>query len=66
MKTGGWGRIFRSVKWHYFDAERLSLCSRSMALSDADLVQGNDDSPENCKRCRELRAKATVTKGAKS
>jgi hypothetical protein len=63
VKTEGWGQVFRSVKWHYFGADRLALCSGARLLLDQPLVQGNNDSPDNCVRCMKLRAKAN--KGAK-
>jgi hypothetical protein len=59
----GWGHAFRGVRWHYVRGE-VTLCGRGNVNSNSDLVQGNDASPDNCRICRDMRAKE-LKKGAK-
>jgi hypothetical protein len=46
----GWTWLFNSKKWHYF-RENKSLCGGFMLLGRPRLEQGNNTSPDNCKRC---------------
>lgn len=61
-KTEGWAKPSSFAKYHYFAVDGMSLC-RCFRILWHELIQGNDDSPDNCKKCRELRAKEI--KGAK-
>jgi len=50
--TEGWQKPWNARKWHYFvDGE--SLCGRWLLLGWKEWLTGNDDSPDNCKKCRE-------------
>lgn len=53
IKRGGegWSFCSTSAKAHYF-VDGRSLCNRWMFLSDPELEQGNDNSPDNCVICR--------------
>lgn len=50
----GWTYLYNSPKWHYFvKGDRIvSLCRKWMLFSVADLESGNDNSPDNCAKCR--------------
>lgn len=50
----GWTWLINSRKWHYFRDGR-SLCGGFALLSDKDLEQGNNCSPDNCAKCRRKR-----------
>jgi len=58
----GWGKSPVSRKWHYFhDRESgLSLCG-TIGFFFGPTEQGNDDSKDNCARCRK---ELVVMKGA--
>ncbi len=47
----GWTWIFGSPKWHYMINGR-SLCGSWLLLGNPELEQGNDNSPDNCKSCK--------------
>lgn len=48
----GWGKpTSQSRKWHYFGADRRSLCG-SYGWIVGELEQGNDSSPDNCATCK--------------
>lgn len=50
----GWTWLHNATKWHYFSSDRdnRSLCNRYMLLAlPAELEQGNEGSPSNCKAC---------------
>lgn len=49
--TEGWTWLWNSRKWHYF-VDGKSLCKRWMVFGSPELEQGNDDSKDNCKKCR--------------
>lgn len=48
----GWKHLLNARNWHYFRDGR-SLCGRWGTFSDEGLELGNDNSPDNCKKCRE-------------
>ena len=50
-KKEGWTYLTNSPKWHYF-VDGRSLCKRFMLFALPDLELGNDNSPDNCKACR--------------
>lgn len=52
VKREGWGHPSNSPKWHYF-VDGVSLCRKWMFLGGQYLEQGGNNSPDNCKRCRE-------------
>ena len=54
----GWNWLHNSRKWHYFGVDGRSLCG-GFALfgSNADAETGNDDSKDNCAKCRRELAK---------
>lgn len=53
----GWGFPISSKKAHYFVGNiGMSLC-RKYGFYTADVEQGNDNSPDNCVSCKELKAK---------
>ena len=58
----GWGTIFNvtthtmTKKWHYFRKGR-SLCGKYMHLGKLDLETGQDEHPDNCKRCMRIKLK---------
>ena len=60
----GWGQAFRGVRWHYV-RDGVTLCGKGNVNANASLVKGNDGSPDNCLKCRQLRAKEVGNKGAK-
>ena len=47
----GWTWIFGSTKWHYIVNSR-SLCQKWLLLGSPELVQGLDNSPDNCAECK--------------
>ena len=47
----GWGWIYGAVRWHYF-RNFQSLCRKWEIFYNDSLDPGNNDSPDNCKRCR--------------
>ena len=51
----GWGQAFRGVRWH-FVRDGKTLCGKSNVNYNADLHEGNDTSPDNCVKCRRMRA----------
>ncbi len=57
-KQEGWTWLVNSRKWHYFRNSR-SLCGKFMLLGSMldELVQGNNNSPDNCLICRRKREK---------
>lgn len=54
----GWAQVLNGVKWHYFRDGLRSLCKRFAAPADHVYVNGNHNSPDNCRECRRLREKA--------
>jgi hypothetical protein len=51
----GWAKISgqnASGKWHFFGHDGRSLCGKYAMFGKNILEQGNDDSTENCVRCR--------------
>lgn len=52
MSKEGWVWLINANKRHYFTEDYRSLCGRWMVFSLADLQQGNDASPDNCKACQ--------------
>lgn len=58
-KTEGWTYLTNSRKWHYF-VDGRSLCKRFMLFIIPELEQGTDDSPDNCKACKEKLLKRKV------
>lgn len=40
-------------KWHYIGTNGKSACGRHLYVSGY-LEQGQDDSPENCRTCRQI------------
>lgn len=59
----GWGNLFNSRKWHYF-IEGKSLCGKWMLMGNGNLVDGQNDSPDNCAACRKkLAARSTWAQG---
>ena len=48
-KKEGWGYAVDG-KWHYF-RDGMSLCGK-IGFYNGETEQGNDDSPDNCKSCR--------------
>ena len=53
MITPGWGFSPVSTRWHYFDSDGMSLCKK-VGFFQGETEQGNDDSPENCAKCKRL------------
>lgn len=49
----GWGKSPLSPKWHWFQQNGLSLCHR-IGFYRGDTEEGNDNSADNCARCRKL------------
>lgn len=47
----GWMRPFGESKWHYFDQAGRTLCKQLAAHNPIGLIQGSDDSPDNCRKC---------------
>lgn len=45
----GWVAMLNTRKWHYI-VDTKSLCGGWMYLGSR-FEQGNDDSPDNCKKC---------------
>lgn len=57
----GWNWLHNARKWHYFVAGK-SLCRGYMVFgSNEDSRDDNDDSPDNCAKCRRLLAARRVT-----
>ena len=52
----GWAACYGSRKWHYFVLYR-SLCRNFGLVSNVELEQGNDRSPDNCAACMKKLAK---------
>lgn len=52
----GWKPLSNAKLWHYF-RDGKSLCGKWMTLSMRDVEQGNDNSPDNCKACKDKLAK---------
>ncbi|MDD5013584.1 MAG: hypothetical protein PHW73_00595 [Atribacterota bacterium] len=53
IKKEGWNYLFNSKYWHYF-RDGKSLCGKWAIFSMKDVEQGNDDSPDNCPKCRKI------------
>lgn len=53
-RYAGWTWLANSKAWHYFTSEgNRSLCRKYMLfVLPLELEQGNDDSPDNCLKCR--------------
>ena len=49
----GWTWLTNSKKWHYF-VDGRSLCGGFMVFANmqGELVQGNNDSSDNCASCK--------------
>ena len=53
----GWSKPHASRKWHYFEEnEIVSICGRWAYASD-DRSDNFHDSEDNCKKCKQKRAK---------
>ena len=52
LKKEGWKYLNNSKFWHYF-REGTSLCGKWATFSMEGCEQGNNDSPDNCKKCKE-------------
>ena len=52
--TEGWKHLLNARKWHYFGSDGRSLCKSWLTLSLSGFEQGNDDSPDNCTKCRRI------------
>jgi len=59
----GWTWLINSTKWHYFRNGK-SLCGKWMTFGNPDLEQGNNNSPDNCKSCRNKLLKETALSAA--
>lgn len=51
-KKEGWKWLSNSKFWHYFKEGR-SLCGRYAVFSMDGVEQGNNESEDNCKKCKE-------------
>ena len=51
-KKEGWKNLNNSKVWHYF-RDGKSLCGKWMVLSMEGVEQGNNNSSDNCKKCKE-------------
>jgi hypothetical protein len=59
----GWKHLSNSRKWHYFSGDGRSLCGGWLTLG-ASGEFGNDESPENCGKCRRRLAVRTILEQA--
>lgn len=59
----GWWWPLNARKAHYMVSAR-SLCGKWGTFLNPDYAQGNDDSPDNCARCRRLLAKRKAERSA--
>lgn len=53
MSKEGWTWLHNSGKWHYFKNGK-SLCGKYMILSNDSLKLGNDNSLDNCVKCKKI------------
>ena len=54
----GWAQVLNGVRWHYFRDGLKSLCKRFAAPAEHVYVNGNHNSPDNCRACQKLRARS--------
>ncbi len=57
-KELGWKPLSNSRKWHFFGADRRSLCGKWLTLSSTVGEFESNESPDNCSACaRKVKAR---------